>query len=164
MRGRKGEYKKEIAEYTRRGFQRLKIDGAYYEIADAPPLDKKLKHDIDVVVDRIVVRKDIAARLADSFETALDLSGGLAVVEFADAKARREARADAGLGECLHALRAGAHRLLVEIRLSGVRLHDLRKSSRGCSPSTIPSAPVRPAAASAASRRSTPISSCPIRS
>jgi excinuclease ABC subunit A len=87
VRGRKGEYKKEVAEFTRRGFQRLKIDGAYYEIADAPPLDKKLKHDIDVVVDRIVVRKDIAARLADSFETALDLSGGLAVIEFADAKA-----------------------------------------------------------------------------
>jgi excinuclease ABC subunit A len=87
VRGRKGEYKKEIAEFTRRGFQRLKIDGAYYEIADAPPLDKKLKHDIDVVVDRIVVRKDMASRLADSFETALDLSGGLAVVEFADSAA-----------------------------------------------------------------------------
>ncbi len=87
VRGRKGEYRKEVAEFTRRGFQRLKIDGAYYEIADVPPLDKKLKHDIDVVVDRIVVRKDIASRLADSFETALDLSGGLAVVEFADNKA-----------------------------------------------------------------------------
>jgi excinuclease ABC subunit A len=85
VRGRKGEYKKEVAEFTRRGFQRLKIDGAYHEIADVPPLDKKLKHDIDVVVDRIVVRKDIASRLADSFETALDLSGGLAVVEFAGA-------------------------------------------------------------------------------
>jgi len=84
VRGRKGEYKKEIAEFTRRGFQRLKIDGTYYEIADAPALDKKLKHDIDVVVDRIVVRKDISSRLADSFETALDLSGGLAVIEFAD--------------------------------------------------------------------------------
>ena len=84
VRGRKGEYRKEIADYTRRGFQRLKIDGAYYEIVDAPALDKKLKHDIDVVVDRIVVRKDISARLADSFETALELSGGLAVVEFAD--------------------------------------------------------------------------------
>jgi excinuclease ABC subunit A len=84
VRGRKGEYKKEIAEYTRRGFQRLKIDGQYYDIADAPTLDKKLKHDIDVVVDRIVVRKDLSARLADSFETALDLAGGLAVIEFAD--------------------------------------------------------------------------------
>ncbi len=84
VRGRKGEYKKEIAEFTKRGFQRLKIDGVYYEIADAPPLDKKLKHDIDVVVDRIVVRADIGARLADSFETALELANGLAVIEPAD--------------------------------------------------------------------------------
>ncbi len=94
VRGRKGEYKKEVAEYTRRGFQRLKIDGAYYEIVEAPPLDKKLKHDIDVVVDRIVVRPDMAARLADSFETALELSGGLAVTEFADAGAASEASAE----------------------------------------------------------------------
>lgn len=86
VRGRKGEYKKEIADYTKRGFQRLKIDGVYYEIADTPPLDKKLKHDIDIVVDRIVVRSDIAARLADSFETALELANGLAVVEFAESK------------------------------------------------------------------------------
>ena len=85
VRGRKGEYRKEIADYMKRGFQRLKIDGQYYEIAEAPALDKKFKHDIDVVVDRIVVRSDIAARLAESFETALELSGGLAVVEFADA-------------------------------------------------------------------------------
>jgi len=85
VRGRKGEYRKEIADYMKRGFQRLKIDGQYYEIAEAPALDKKFKHDIDVVVDRIVVRPDIAARLAESFETALELSGGLAVVEFADA-------------------------------------------------------------------------------
>ncbi|HYA80649.1 MAG TPA: excinuclease ABC subunit UvrA, partial [Methylocystis sp.] len=84
VRGRKGEYKKEIADHTRRGFQRLKIDGQFYEIADAPALDKKLKHDIDVVVDRIVVRPDMASRLADSFENALELSGGLAVIEFAD--------------------------------------------------------------------------------
>ncbi|MGA8171044.1 MAG: excinuclease ABC subunit A, partial [Methylocystis sp.] len=94
VRGRKGEYRKEIAEYTRRGFQRLKIDGEYYEIAEAPPLDKKLKHDIDVVVDRIVVRPDMAARLADSFETALELSGGLAVAEFADGGAAGKAPAE----------------------------------------------------------------------
>ncbi|MCB1543661.1 MAG: excinuclease ABC subunit A, partial [Rhodoblastus sp.] len=87
VRGRKGEYRKEIADYMKRGFQRLKIDGQYYEIAEAPALDKKFKHDIDVVVDRIVVRPDIAARLAESFETALELAGGLAVVEFADAAA-----------------------------------------------------------------------------
>ena len=84
VRGRKGEYRKEIADYMKRGFQRLKIDGQFYEIADAPTLDKKFKHDIEVVVDRIVVRPDMAARLAESFETALDLADGLAVAEFAD--------------------------------------------------------------------------------
>jgi excinuclease ABC subunit A len=83
-RGRKGEYRKEIADYMKRGFQRLKIDGQFYDIADAPALDKKFNHDIDVVVDRIVVRPDISARLAESFETALDLADGLAVAEFAE--------------------------------------------------------------------------------
>ncbi|HEY1781588.1 MAG TPA: excinuclease ABC subunit UvrA [Roseiarcus sp.] len=84
VRGRKGEYRKEIADYMKRGFQRLKIDGEFYEIADAPALDKKFKHDIEVVVDRIVVRPDMAARLAESFETALELADGLAIAEFAD--------------------------------------------------------------------------------
>jgi excinuclease ABC subunit A len=68
----------------KRGYQRVKIDGKFYEIAEAPALDKKFKHDIDVVVDRIVVRPDIAARLADSLEQALKLADGLAVAEFAD--------------------------------------------------------------------------------
>jgi excinuclease ABC subunit A len=86
VRGRKGEYRRELAEFMKRGFQRVKIDGTYYEIADAPALDKKLKHEIDVVVDRIVVRGDIASRLADSFETALELADGIAVVELADEK------------------------------------------------------------------------------
>ena len=86
VRGRKGEYRKDIAELMKQGYQRLKIDGTYYEIADAPALDKKFKHDIDVVVDRIVVRDDIATRLADSFETALKLADGLAVAEMADLK------------------------------------------------------------------------------
>ncbi|MDP2803959.1 MAG: excinuclease ABC subunit UvrA, partial [Phreatobacter sp.] len=86
VRGRKGEYRKELAEWQKKGFQRVKIDGAFYEIADAPVLDKKLKHDIDVVVDRIVVRADMATRLADSFETALKLADGIAVIEFADQK------------------------------------------------------------------------------
>ena len=85
VRGRKGEYRKEIAEFQKKGFQRLRIDGEYYPIDDCPKLDKKLKHDIDVVVDRIVVRDDIAARLADSFETALELADGIATIEFADA-------------------------------------------------------------------------------
>lgn len=84
VRGRKGEYRKEIAEFQKKGFQRLKIDGEYYAIDEAPALDKKFKHDIDVVVDRIVVRADIAARLAESFETALELTDGIAVVEYAD--------------------------------------------------------------------------------
>ena len=92
VRGRKGEYRKELAEFTRRGFQRVKIDGAYHEIVEAPALDKKLKHDIDVVVDRIVVRPDMASRLADSFETALELASGLAVVEFADSQSAGAAR------------------------------------------------------------------------
>src|SRR5436190_1187598 len=85
VRGRKGEYRKEIAEWMKRGFQRLKIDGTFYEIAQAPALDKKFNHDIDVVVDRIVVRPDIGTRLAESFETALHLADGMAVAEFADA-------------------------------------------------------------------------------
>src|SRR5213082_1723770 len=78
VRGRKGEYKKELAEYMKRGFQRVKIDGKFHEIAEAPALDKKFKHDIDVVVDRIVVRADLGNRLADSLETALELAEGLA--------------------------------------------------------------------------------------
>jgi excinuclease ABC subunit A len=85
VRGRKGEYRKELADWMKRGFQRVKIDGAFYEIAQAPALDKKFKHDIDVVVDRVVVRPDLATRLADSLETALRLADGLAVAEFADA-------------------------------------------------------------------------------
>jgi excinuclease ABC subunit A len=84
IRGRKGEYRKEIADWMKRGFQRLKIDGKFYEIAEAPALDKKFKHDIDVVVDRIVVRPDIGQRLAESFETALKLAEGLAIGELAD--------------------------------------------------------------------------------
>ena len=92
VQGRKGEYRKEIAEWMKRGFQRLKIDGKYYEIADAPALDKKFKHDIDVVVDRIVVRADIAQRLAESFETALHFAEGMAVAEFADGGEKTEGK------------------------------------------------------------------------
>src|SRR5690606_30737500 len=81
VRGRKGEYKKELAELQKKGFQRVKVDGVFYEIADVPALDKKYKHDIDVVVDRVVVRPDLASRLADSIETALKLAEGLAIAE-----------------------------------------------------------------------------------
>ncbi len=83
VRGRKGEYRKEIADLLKKGFQRLKVDGTFHEIADVPPLDKKLKHDIDVVVDRIAVRDDVRTRLAESFETALDLADGIAIAEYA---------------------------------------------------------------------------------
>jgi excinuclease ABC subunit A len=84
VRGRKGEYRKDLAELQKKGFQRVKINGQFYEIPDAPKLDKKYKHDIDVVVDRIVVRPDIATRLADSLETALGLADGIAIAELAD--------------------------------------------------------------------------------
>ena len=84
VRGRKGEYRKEFAELQKKGFTRVKVNGTFYEIEDAPTLDKKLKHDIDVVVDRVAVRADLATRLADSIETALRLADGIAVAEFAD--------------------------------------------------------------------------------
>lgn len=86
VRGRKGEFRKEMADWLKRGFQRVKVNGEFYEIADAPALDKKFKHDIDVVVDRIVIRPDLGARLADSLEQALDLAEGIAVFEYADEK------------------------------------------------------------------------------
>ena len=84
-RGKKGEFKKEIQDLAKRGFQRLRIDGEMFDIEEAPALDKKYKHDIEVVVDRIVVREGIKTRLADSFETALTLADGLAYVDDADA-------------------------------------------------------------------------------
>jgi excinuclease ABC subunit A len=94
VQGRKGEYRKEFAEYLKKGFQRIKVDGKFHELSDPPVLDKKFPHDIDVVVDRIVVRADLAQRLAESFETALKLADGLAVVEFADAPSASEPAAD----------------------------------------------------------------------
>ncbi len=84
VRDRKGEYKKEITEWQRSGFQRLKINGEFYAIEDAPALDKKFKHDIDIVVDRLVTRSGQDSRYADSLQTALSLADGLAVAEWAD--------------------------------------------------------------------------------
>ena len=84
VRGRKGEYRKEIAEWQRSGYQRLKIDGEFYAIEDAPTLDKKFKHDIDVVVDRLVIKPGLEQRLADSIQTALHLADGIAVAEWAN--------------------------------------------------------------------------------
>jgi len=82
VRGRKGEYKKEIASYKRRGFQRLKVDGNYYDIDSFPELNKKIKHDISIVVDRIIINNDLGNRLAEAVETALNLSDGLLFVEY----------------------------------------------------------------------------------
>ncbi len=86
VRDRKGEYRKEMLDLRKQGFQRVKVDGAFYEIEDVPALDKKLRHDIDVVVDRIVVREGLEVRLADSFRTALNLADGIAILETAPAE------------------------------------------------------------------------------
>jgi len=98
VRGRKGEYRRELAEWQKAGFTRVRIDGEFYEIEDAPALDKKYKHDIEVVVDRIAVRDGIQTRLADSFEQALKLAEGLAYVDLADNAVvpGREAEAESG--------------------------------------------------------------------
>ncbi len=84
VRGRKGEYRREIAEWQKAGYTRVRINGEFYAIEDAPALDKKLKHDIEVVVDRIAVKEGLETRLADSFEQALKLAEGLAYVDLAD--------------------------------------------------------------------------------
>ena len=85
VRDRKGEYRKEMLELRKQGFQRVKVDGQFHDLDTPPDLDKKFRHDIDVVVDRIVVRPGIETRLADSFRTALDLASGIAVLEMASA-------------------------------------------------------------------------------
>ena len=99
VRGRKGEYRKELAEWQKAGFTRVRIDGQFYDIDEAPALDKKFKHDIEVVVDRIVVRDGIETRLADSFETALKLADGLAFVDPADGDAEPEETGKTVLGD-----------------------------------------------------------------
>jgi excinuclease ABC subunit A len=83
VRDRKGEYRKEFLELRKSGFQRVKVDGEFHELDEPPTLDKKFRHDIDVVVDRLVVKEGLETRLADSFRTALDLADGIAVLETA---------------------------------------------------------------------------------
>ena len=122
VRGRKGEYRKEMQEWQRLGYTRVRIDGVVHEIDEAPALDKKYKHDIEVVVDRLVVREDIAPRLADSFEQALKLADGLAYIDPADPVEPRTPESVV-LGD--HAP-ARPHRLQREVRLPGQRLHDQR--------------------------------------
>ncbi len=91
VRDRKGEYRKEMAELLKKGYQRAKIDGEYYELSEPPTLDKKFKHDIDVVIDRIAVKPGIETRLADSLEQALRLADGIAFAEYADDKSGAKA-------------------------------------------------------------------------
>ena len=90
VRDRKGEYRKEFLELRKQGFQRVKVDGAFYELDEPPTLDKKFRHDIDVVVDRIVVREGLETRLADSLRTALDLADGIAIIETAPTEGEPE--------------------------------------------------------------------------
>jgi excinuclease ABC subunit A len=96
-RDRKGEYKKEMAELLKKGYQRAKVDGEFYELSEPPTLDKKFKHDIDVVVDRIAVKAGIETRLADSLEQALKLADGIAFAEFADSKSDEAATGKASI-------------------------------------------------------------------
>ncbi|AXI56900.1 excinuclease ABC subunit A [Sulfitobacter sp. JL08] len=90
IRDRKGEYRKEFIDLRKQGFQRVKVDGAFYELDEPPVLDKKFRHDIDVVVDRIVVREGLETRLADSLRTALDLADGIAILETAPTEGEPE--------------------------------------------------------------------------
>ena len=138
VRGRKGEYRKELAQLQKDGFTRVKIDGEFYAIEEAPALDKKYKHDIDVVVDRLAVKEGLESRLAESFETALKLAEGLAFVELADAPA------DAPEAE---------RRILFSEKFAC--------PVSGCSPSTPRKAPARPAMVLAKNNISIPISLSP---
>ena len=104
VRDRKGEYRKELQELQRRGFTRVKVDGKLYEIGEVPALNRKIRHEIEAVVDRVVVRDGVASRLADSFETALALSEGVVYAENADFRR--------------------PHGVLVQVRLPGVGVHD----------------------------------------
>ncbi len=90
IRDRKGEYRKEFLELRKQGFQRVKVDGSFYDLDEPPTLDKKFRHDIDVVVDRIVVREGLETRLADSLRTALDLADGIAILETAPSEGEPE--------------------------------------------------------------------------
>ena len=90
VRDRKGEYKKEFLDLRKQGFQRIKVNGEFHDLEEPPTLDKKFRHNIDVVVDRIVVREGLETRLADSFRTALNLADGIAVIETAPAEGEPE--------------------------------------------------------------------------
>ena len=127
VRGRKGEYRKELLEWQKAGYTRVRIDGELYAIEEAPALDKKYKHDIEVVVDRIAVRDGIQTRLADSFEQALKLAEGLAYIDLADttvAEALVVSPLPLARGESQGRWpSAEPHRVQRKVRLPGQRLH-----------------------------------------
>ena len=133
VRARKGEYRRELAEWQKAGFTRVRIDGELYGIEEAPALDKKLKHDVEVVVDRLAVKDGLETRLADSFETALKLADGLAYVDLADGvvPGREEEGASGGRryerrGDEGHRPFRQPHRLFRTLLLPGQRFHDRR--------------------------------------
>ena len=178
VRGRKGEYRKELAEWQKAGFTRVRIDGVFYAIEEAPALDKKYKHDIEVVVDRIVVREGIEARLADSFETGAEARRGPGLSRPGRSSPLREGpgveraatrtpqprplpRRGAGSRHEARLRRPRPHHLLREIRLPGLRLHHRRDRAAPVLASTRRRAPARPATASARSWCSTRTSSSP---
>ncbi|MFZ9396186.1 MAG: excinuclease ABC subunit UvrA [Erythrobacter sp.] len=111
VRGRKGEYRRELAEWQKAGFTRVRIDGEFYPIEESPALDKKYKHDIEVVVDRIAVKPGLETRLADSFETALKLAEGLAYVDLADGVVPGR-ESDAGSGGAMKGAGIPANRIV----------------------------------------------------
>lgn len=135
VRGRKGEYRRELQELQKRGFQRVKVDGTLHEIDAVPALNKKVKHDIEVVVDRLIVREGLGNRVADSLETALGPADGIAFADNADTGERTTFSASSPAPS---------------------PASPSRRSSRGSSRSTTRSAPARPATGSASPCSSTP--------
>jgi excinuclease ABC subunit A len=118
VRGRKGEYRKELAEWQKAGFTRVRIDGELHAIEDAPALDKKFKHDIEVVVDRLAVKEGIETRLADSFETALKLADGLAYVDLADGAVPGREDEGAAAGGAMKGAGLAANRIVFSEKFS----------------------------------------------
>ena len=133
VRDRKGEYRKEFQDLLKKGFQRVKVNGEFHDLDAPPELDKKYRHNIDVVVDRLVVREGIETRLADSLRTALDLADGIAILETAPPV--ESPRGAMSRGESPSRRTSPARS----------RASPFPRSSRGCSRSTPRSAPARPA-------------------
>ena len=160
VRGRKGEYRKELAELQKKGFQRVKIDGTFYEIADAPKLDKKFKHDIDVVVDRLVV---VARRHRDA-ACGFVRDGAVDLGRRRGRRVRGQAAAQVRARGCQQVQErdARAHHRSRRALPARCPASPSTRSSRGCSRSTRRPAPARPATASAPSCSSSPTWSCPM--